>query len=531
MRIAVCFSGQMRNYEHNAGWLATLRQHHDVDVYVHTWANRGISTALDRSFPLGFSKFVTVGMHDERPIGGELFTQIIDQLHPQTITPDALQQVYQPKQAVIEDLPPDYDATRTLHGLTCPKAITDYRPRYYHNLAMFYKIWACDQLRQATEAAEGFTYDMVIRVRPDHQITLGDLSFFSPATFADDHTVYAAKAIQPQSGLPYVSDQFACGNSQAMKHYCSIWPALPAYWDEANYPDWPIEQRVIGLLVHKHLELNGCTVVKLAKEYLNHDLIGQDYSLQDVFAFSHALPSAMANTGLAMRNEVIYHHLKETFENQRTDDTTGDVADALTSAQLLAYFEAQAYPAQDTLTARLYLAKAHKLPFDVDAFEAEHREVLLMLAGTLPSSAAGFLMSLLVKAKLEARVLPYAEARMTCATYEPDAFYVMYLVHKAKQPDVALAYYAQFCERCKPLPLLNHGMKLANLLIKRGFFAEALDTLHQVEVAQPHTQSPLPSNFAEVKQMAEAQFTQQSPAQRKYLPTLAKVVAPVLVNS
>jgi acetyltransferase-like isoleucine patch superfamily enzyme len=515
MRIAVCFSGQMRNYEHNAGWLATLREHHTVDVYVHTWANRGVSTDLNRSFPTGFAKFVTIGMHDERPIGGELFTDIIDQLHPQTITPEALQQVYEPKQAVIEPLPPNYDDTRTLHGLTCPKAITDYRPRYYHNLAMFYKIWACDQLRQATEAAEGFTYDMVIRVRPDHQITLGDLSFFSPETFADDHRVYAAKAIQSQSGLPYVSDQFACGNSHAMKHYCSIWPALPAYWDEANYPDWPIEQRVIGLLVHKHLELNGCTITKLAKEHLNHDLIGQDYSLNDVFAFSHALPSQLFNTGLAMRNEVIYQHIKETFETPPVDTATGEASQPLTPAELLTYFQSLNYPLEDALTAHLYLTKVSKQPLDIQAFEVEHRRALTALTHCKESSAAVLLMSLLSKANLSSQALQYAKSRITCHPAEADAYYFAYLGLKAKQPDEALSYYAQYCQRIKPKFLLNHGLKLAQLLAKRSYYEDALNWLNKVEAASKLTQQPLPDLLDFREQWL--QLLAQQPEKKKLL--------------
>jgi hypothetical protein len=503
MKIAICFSGQMRNYEYNIDWLDILRKHHNVDVYVHTWSNRGASTALDRSFPPGFSKFVSNGMHNDRPIGCDIFTQVIDKLQPQLITYDALNQLYKPKQVIIEELPTDYDSTKSLYGIECPKGITNHRNRYYHNLAMFYKIWACDQLRQNTESQEGFTYDLVVRVRPDHHVTIGDLSFFNSENFEDDNILYSHNKNQAGTNLPYISDQYAYGNSVAMKSYCSVWPSLADYWNENNYSEWPIHLRVNGLLVHKHLEINNISVRMLPKETILHILTGDEFDIKSAFDFAYKLPNELHSTGLALRNEVCYEYTKQLMENPEQNKieplkdmnqeewflrtkplvNNTDIPNNLFIQNVTTFFRKQGFDRENTLTALLYLAEIHNYPIDIDVFEEENRDKLMALASSREGSAITYLMRFLKKRKLYSLALPYAEKRISVYPSHPAAYLIVYEAKKNIHKATATAHYIEFCKRCNKKSLTGHGVKLAKLLASYRNYTEALKWLYEAEKA------------------------------------------------
>lgn len=101
---------------------------------------------------------------------------------------------------------------------------------------MFSKMYYCDQLRQTHEEENGFTYDYVIRIRPDlvllhpfpssilSSITRDDSIYFPTPTFAE---IPKYKDI-PFSKI-YLTDQLFVGTSAAMKIACECYLRLSEY--------------------------------------------------------------------------------------------------------------------------------------------------------------------------------------------------------------------------------------------------------------------------------------------------------------
>lgn len=86
---------------------------------------------------------------------------------------------------------------------------------------MFYNIYKADCLRQKFEELNNFSYDLVIRTRPDlgltSQVNLKDLNI-------QDNQI-----IMPNSdwhGMPKCNDQFAIGNSRNMKIYSTLFTRM-----------------------------------------------------------------------------------------------------------------------------------------------------------------------------------------------------------------------------------------------------------------------------------------------------------------
>jgi hypothetical protein len=101
---------------------------------------------------------------------------------------------------------------------------------------MFSKIYYCDQLRQEYEKQQGFTYDYVIRIRPDiilrqpfpteilPSIKGSNMVYFPSLTLAE---VPKYKNI-PFSKI-YLTDQMFLGTSEAMKAVCECYLHLSKY--------------------------------------------------------------------------------------------------------------------------------------------------------------------------------------------------------------------------------------------------------------------------------------------------------------
>jgi hypothetical protein len=86
---------------------------------------------------------------------------------------------------------------------------------------MFYNIYKADCLRQQFEEANNFSYDLVIRTRPD----LGIISELN----LQQLNIESNQIIMPASdwhGYPRANDQFAIGNSHSMKIYSTLFTRI-----------------------------------------------------------------------------------------------------------------------------------------------------------------------------------------------------------------------------------------------------------------------------------------------------------------
>ncbi|MDP6935009.1 MAG: hypothetical protein QGG40_18955, partial [Myxococcota bacterium] len=158
-----------------------------------------------------------------------------------------LESLYRPCKAVIEPFP--RNGTSTLAGVSVPQRLLEAEPVHHKgSLPMFYKIWACNQLKVAWERARGFRYDIVIRLRPDlllgaplpdHVLRPG------PVLWHSNYAVDPAKQ---------VSDKFAVASSENMDHYASVWNHLAEYWRNPLGDHPPDTHRVGERLLWQHTD-------------------------------------------------------------------------------------------------------------------------------------------------------------------------------------------------------------------------------------------------------------------------------------
>jgi hypothetical protein len=219
MRIAVCISGQLRTYRHCVPSLKkNILNRHDCDVFLHVWEKNGSSPKE--------------GTTDK----------------DESVTIDELTDLYDPTEVVIEASHPTDSVM--LKGIKIPDELIQAEPIHHKgSLPMFYKIYACDQLRQEHEKRNGFKYDAVIKLRPDFIIKKP-----LPAEVLENlHFLWhSSRMLDPTF---QVSDKFAVSNSANMTYYSSVFSKLPEYWQEPLGRDHEENEHRVGeRLLKYHME-------------------------------------------------------------------------------------------------------------------------------------------------------------------------------------------------------------------------------------------------------------------------------------
>jgi hypothetical protein len=247
MRIAVCISGQLRTFRHCVPALKkNILNRHNCGVFLHVWEKIGSSPKEGKNSP------------------------------PATITIDELNALYDPVEAIIEKSGPM--DSETLKGIHIPSELIKAEPIHHKgSLPMFYKIYACDLLRQNHEQSNGFEYDAVIKLRPDFIIkeplpreVLDNLQFLW----------HSSRMLNPTF---QVSDKFAVSSSSNMTYYSSVFPKLPEYWQEPlglNHDEK--EHRVGERLLKYHMQ---CSEITCKTFKMKCDLLRMD----DISPFSRLL--------------------------------------------------------------------------------------------------------------------------------------------------------------------------------------------------------------------------------------------------
>jgi len=259
LRVAICISGQMRNFENRLDSLkSNLLDKYNCDIFIHTWKERGVTTDLNRLFPNGMQDYFQNDINSNPDDFIREWNQVLPyvDLNSNEITEVYLRQLYPNVKSVeIEETPKDYEEKKTLYGIKYPEFLLKEFPRRYHNLAMFYKIKSCNDLKINYELENDFKYDFVIRIRPDIHLK-EELSF-------DLHRDNVGNSIFCKSGMKsedYIFDQFFFGNSYSMDKVSTIWDCLSWYWDENNKDFDSSEKRTIGYLLHHHSIKNSIKI-------------------------------------------------------------------------------------------------------------------------------------------------------------------------------------------------------------------------------------------------------------------------------
>jgi hypothetical protein len=182
MKIAICISGQPRNFKQSYESLKTyFLDKYDCDIYFHTW-----KTDSFESTNFGF------GNHQYNLNRNDFYDLI---------------SLYQPKKYILEQ-PIIFDAS----DYKCPI----WRQPLNNTLSMFYSIYKSFQLLEDE-------YDYVIRTRFDIDYSLFNLEF------SKDEINIPEWNTDPNVKHRGFYDVFAIGNQLQMKIYSEVFPNIISY--------------------------------------------------------------------------------------------------------------------------------------------------------------------------------------------------------------------------------------------------------------------------------------------------------------
>lgn len=227
--LAVCVSGQFRELEQCVTFINQLSDglsgQYDVDVFVDTWSEQGVSTDLVRALPLAFAKYVPYKYVRPLPGGGETIYNLLPELEDEiyrlsdksNVTKELLLGVIKNVKDVRIDEYKDFkeqykELFALVHQASVPSSL----------LPMFYKIYKCYLMaRKYSESHLLKDYDFYMRLRPDQEISPDVLRGIDGQLTLLRHPAYKNKR--------FASDQFAVGNKAEFAEYCSIWKKLHVY--------------------------------------------------------------------------------------------------------------------------------------------------------------------------------------------------------------------------------------------------------------------------------------------------------------
>ena len=195
MKIAICLSGHMRTYERCVQSLQRFFGEHEVDYFIHTWADQRGPVYPGRSWysemPLDVNKVISL---------------------------------YKPKKICVEW---DYEIkTDTYDGFEKSAPIE-------RVVNMYRKIYLAHKLLEEYIKETGVQYDLVVRTR-------SDIYFFYP-TFIPvelkENDILLMFVKWGFTDRPTASDTFAAGTLKSMQLYCSLYEKLLKYSSMPMQPE------------------------------------------------------------------------------------------------------------------------------------------------------------------------------------------------------------------------------------------------------------------------------------------------------
>lgn len=214
MRVALCLSGQVRNYKKSFdSQKLHLLDKLNPDVFIHTWSFKG------KILPRHWVKEYNVEDYENHRI-------------PENISPiEKILKDYKPQKILVEY--PD-----NLFFMKKVEKSRQSNTYWFNGLMMWYSLYKSNELKKIHEKENSFTYDIVIRSRFD--------TFFEKAEFGDtfleaiqNNVIYLSPSEDPkykktqtteieldsanQHPVFMQTDKFAYGNSHSMDYYHSIY--------------------------------------------------------------------------------------------------------------------------------------------------------------------------------------------------------------------------------------------------------------------------------------------------------------------
>jgi predicted Zn-dependent protease len=207
LRVALCVSGQLRGYEAaRSTWSCLGLDGHDVDTFVHTWANIGrklpVPPHCARAFDGAFLQIFQDAFRDRgRESMEDMYPNLFDWFRRSSVVTVAdLSKFYETPYVVVED--DELDPFRDMPN----------------HVKMYYKAEGAWEIAQAT----GNEYDLAIRIRPDKSFFPGhviDLREIHVACLKERKILADGGAFLHYDVRLGMGDQFAIGTAEAMNFY------------------------------------------------------------------------------------------------------------------------------------------------------------------------------------------------------------------------------------------------------------------------------------------------------------------------
>jgi len=238
MKIALCFSGGIRNLKDNFEsikkcFLDTL----NPDVFIHGWYFKVDELKNQHKMYRGKETDVDLVNYLLKPKRMKL--EVYDKFKETELS----------KQYRVKEVQEKYQNDTRLTEL------------YPNTVGMFYSIFQSNSLKSSYEKEHNFTYDIVIRIRPDFE-------FYTPVTLETLKLVENKKLIYPLDNYAFVTqmcDKFAIGNSNDMNIYSDLINRINLYIDKYPKEFWDGPS-----ILKKHLEENNLSLIWIYLDYDYH---------------------------------------------------------------------------------------------------------------------------------------------------------------------------------------------------------------------------------------------------------------------
>lgn len=238
MKVALCFSGGIRNFKDNYEsikkcFLDTL----NPDVFIHGWYFKIKELKNQHKMYRGKETDVDLVNHLLKP--KKIKLEVYDQFKE-----DELSEKYR-----VKFVQEKYQDNTRLSEL------------YPNTVGMFYSINQSNLLRESYEKKNNFKYDIVIRIRPDFE-------FYTPITLETLKLIEKGKILFPLDNYAFITqmcDKFAIGTSEDMTLYSSLINKMIQYIDKYPKEFWDGPS-----ILKKHLEENKIIINWLFIDYDYH---------------------------------------------------------------------------------------------------------------------------------------------------------------------------------------------------------------------------------------------------------------------
>lgn len=198
MKIALLFAGQPRYLDEGyQNIYNNILSKYDVDCFVHTWWDQGLSGKRLEFYPT--------------------LTYNRTYFYKENVL-ETIMSLYQPK-VLMHQKQKEFTILQANYGIGNP--LTPY--------SQWYSVMKVNDLKNEYVKSADTNYDLVIRCRFDIDLMRFNLNL---EDYINSPFLYAKTGCHAEENYHYIVDHFALASPKVMDAYCSLYPNIQKYYDE-----------------------------------------------------------------------------------------------------------------------------------------------------------------------------------------------------------------------------------------------------------------------------------------------------------